>query len=113
MPDSPPQFAGSIIITWPRPSPAGSLHGWAITLTNAATGAEIRTVTAFQVILHAAADDLVWADLDMLADGEGAPIYGEDENGLPPRLHIVDGEPVRGTFPFLVTEMRVAEADGA
>ena len=106
MRDSPQEFAGSIVITWPQPAPGGSLLGWGITLADAETGEDIQTVTALRVLLHADAQALVWAELDMFAGADGKPAYSHP-------LHIVDGEPVRGTFPFLVTEMRVAEADGA
>ena len=106
MSKSPPEFAGSIIITWPQPSRAGILHGMGVTLTDAETGQDIQTVTALRVVLHADAQDLVWAALEMFAGADGKPAYSHP-------LHIVDGEPARGTFPFLVTEMRVAEAGGA
>lgn len=101
MDKSPHEFAGNIIITWPQPSPAGSLHGMGITLTDAETGEDIQTVTALRVVLHADAQDLVWAELEMFTDADGKPAYSHP-------LHTVDGEPVRGTFPFLVSEMRVA-----
>ena len=77
-----------------------------LTGDDAETGEDIQTVTALRVLLHADAQALVWAELDMFAGADGKPAYSHP-------LHIVDGEPVRGTFPFLVTEMRVAEADGA
>lgn len=103
MSESPHEFAGTIIITWPQ-SRGGVLPGWAITLTDEVTGGPIRTVTALRVVLNAAADELVWAECEMFADADGKPIL----NGEP--LVAPEGMPLTGTFPFLVSEMRVAEA---
>ena len=77
----------------------GVLNGWAITLTDEATGEPIRTVMALRVVLNAAAGDLVWAECEMYATPDGKPYY--EAPGM--------GPPVVATFPFLVTEMRVAE----
>lgn len=97
MPEPPQEFAGTIIITWPQPR-GGVLQGWAISLADAVTGEPIQTVTAFSVVLHAEAGDLVWAECEMFATLDGKPAYEAPEMG-PPLL---------GTFPFLVAEMRVA-----
>lgn len=100
MDKSPHDFAGNIVITWLQPSSSGILPGWGITLTDAVTGEPIQTVTAFRVVLHANAQDLVWAECDMFATPDGKPAYEA------PAM----GPPLIGTFPFLVKEMRVAGA---
>lgn len=106
MAERPDQFAGIVVITWPQPQ-GTALHGWAVTITDAATGQPVRTVTSMEVHLHAAAEDVIWAECEIFADTDGAPIL----DGEP----IVDteGAPLTATFPFLVTEMRVAEPAGA
>ena len=94
----PRQFAGTIIIEWPQPR-SGVLNGWAISLIDELTGKPIHTVTSFKVHLHADAENVVWADLEMFATPDGKPAYEA------PAM----GPPVLATFPFLVAEMRVAD----
>lgn len=98
-------FAGTVIITWPRrkPGPAKVLAGWGTALSDPVTGEPITTVTAIEMHLHNTAQDLIWAELTMFAGEDGKPIYG----GTPV---LRAGEVIYGTFPFLVSEMRVAEA---
>lgn len=101
----PEQFAGTVIITWPQPR-GGAMHGWAVSITDPATGQPINTVTSMDVHLHADAQDIIWAGCRMFADGEGQPIL----DGEPQMVAGEDGtEEVRyGMFPFIVQEMRVA-----
>jgi hypothetical protein len=103
----PQEFAGSVTITWPQPR-SGSLHGWAITITDTVTGKPVSTVSGITVHLHADAGGIAWAELDMFADEDGKPILDSAD----PRRHNLamrDGEIITGAFPFLVSEMRVAE----
>jgi len=104
MAERPSQFDGTMIVTWPRPR-AGMVHGWDVSLADAATGDPITTVTGFTTRIHAVAGDLVWAEVTMFADAEGRPLL----SGRP----VLDpgpegGEILTGTFAFLVTEMRAA-----
>ena len=79
MAERPDQFAGIVVITWPQPQ-GTALHGWAVTITDAVTGQPVRTVTSMDVHLHAAAEDVIWAECEIFADTDGAPI--------------LDGEPI-------------------
>jgi hypothetical protein len=97
---NPAEFAGTVIITWPQPR-NGAIPGWAITLTDAQTGAPINTVTEFTGHVHAGASDIVWVDLTMFTGADGEPL-------LDSRTPVLAQGTGTGTFPFLVTEMRVA-----
>lgn len=101
--EEPGSYRGVIIIEWPAPrspGPYSAMAGCLLNISDAVTGKPIRT--AVDVTIHAGAEHLVTADLTLLADSDGEPIY--------------DGEPVpdgggwrTGVFTFLVGEMRVAE----
>lgn len=99
-------YRGVVIIEWPAPygvPPYSALIGRACTVTDAVTGKPILTCT--RVVVRASMDEIVTADLTVLADADGNPL--------------LDGEPVvapcgreflTGTFPFAVSEMRVRNA---
>jgi hypothetical protein len=107
--DTPQDFDGTIIITWPQPQ-SGSLHGWAITITDPVTGEPVNTVMGLTAVLHASAESIVWAECEMLADKDGNPL----SSGLPSANGPVPGEVMKGIFRYLVTEMRVTPpAEGA
>jgi hypothetical protein len=104
MDERPSEFAGTCIITWPRPSGTGGvLAGWGVAITDAATGEQIFAVTGITVHLHADAKGLIWADLEMFADRDGKPLLSGT-----PILGPDGGEILTGVFPFLVSGMRVA-----
>jgi hypothetical protein len=96
-------YRGVIIIEWPPPhgaSPYSSMTGWNVSVTDALTGKPITTCTGIAVNVDVEA--LVTASLTMLADAFGEPLL----DGRP----VPDGDGfLTGTFPFLVSEMRVAE----
>lgn len=99
----PEPFRGVVVIEWPArrgPLPHSALPGPACTVTDAVTGKLITTCTA--VTVRATMDEIITADLTLLADADGNPV--------------LDGKPVpdptgrevlTGTFPFAVAEMRV------
>jgi hypothetical protein len=103
--DSPQEFAGSVVIEWPCARPGSALIG-SLTKISAEDGTPILTVTS--LTLHCAADDIAWAELTMFADPDGNPVLDAGPGPLA-KVHAgPDGEILTGTFPFLVTEMRVA-----
>lgn len=96
-------YRGVIALEWPAPRPrCGPMPGWGVSVFDALNGKQITTVTRLE--LHASASDAVTADLTMFADEDGQPVY----TGRP---HMRDGEMLHGTFPFLVAEMRVKQAE--
>lgn len=104
--EQPAAFAGTVVITWPEPSSRGGvLAGWQVCITDPVTGALITTVSEVDAHLHATASGLVWADLTMFAGRDGKPLL-EGDPILEPGPD--GGEILTGTFPFLVTGMRVA-----
>lgn len=87
---------GAIIIEWP--APRGPLIPSLITITDAATGKQIKTCS--RMVICCDVDELVTADLTLFADEDGKPIYdGKPIAG--------DDEILTGVFSFEVTEMRV------
>lgn len=102
-----PESRGVVIIEWPARAAqgVGLLPGWGVGIYDALTGdspepRQITTVTC--VAIRADAREIITADLTMLADEDGNPLYDG-----PPVLR--DREIVTGTFPFLVAEMRVRQ----
>lgn len=96
-------YRGVVIIEWPAPygtGPYSAMHGGGAAITDAVTGALLTTVS--RAVITASPQNLVTAELTMLADADGEPI----PDGLP----VVEGGEIRtGTFTFLVTEMRVRD----
>jgi hypothetical protein len=94
-------YRGVIIIEWPavkRAAPYNVMAGCLLTVTDAVSGAQIKTCT--DIAIRANAEALVTADLTMLTDEDGEPLF----DGKP----VPDGGGFRtATFPFLVAEMRV------
>jgi hypothetical protein len=99
------QYRGVVIIEWPPPtrgSPYVTMTGVAVSVFDAVTGKPIVTVMYNGITVRTDADGVVIADLTMIADEDGGPLFGGE-----PEL---DAGPYRtATFPFLVTEMRVRE----
>lgn len=99
-----PPYRGVIAIEWPAAT-GGSVYacllGWGVKVTDAATGKPV--TTCLDVTVHADAGALVTADLTLLADEDGEPLL----EGKPV---VRDGEPLTGTFPFVVAEMKVRHA---
>jgi hypothetical protein len=94
------QWDGEIGIEWPHRAPGKAYPGWSTAPFNA--DGPITTIMAFT--LYCRADDILWAEAEMLTDEGGQPIYRR-----PAKVHLgEDGKPVTGTFRFLVTEMRIA-----
>ena len=88
----------------PKPHGVGAIIGRMTAVYDAFTGGEpgpkpITTVTGITV--RVSMDEIVTADLTMFADEEGNPVH----EGMP---HVRDGEVITATFPFIVSEMRVA-----
>ncbi len=94
-------FRGVVIIEWPAAhgaSPYSAIAGHRVAVTDALTGKLIRTCLG--VTVRADPQRLVTADLEMLADENGDPLF----DGEP----VPDGDSFRsGVFPFAVSEMRV------
>ena len=101
----PAEFAGEIGIEWPAAdfTAARAMPGWKVSVYD--DGGPVTTVTSASVVAHTSADGVIWAEVTMFADEDGRPVPH-----LPPgrRPYIRDGEYVTGTFPFLVTGMRMA-----
>jgi hypothetical protein len=98
--EKPYSFDGEIGIEWPAGTPGKTYSGWSTAPFN--TDGPITTIMAFT--LYCRADDILWAEAEMLTDEDGKPIYRR-----PAKVRLgEDGKPVTGTFNLLVTEMRVA-----
>jgi len=97
---------GRVIIEWPGPQREKfALAGWMCAVYDAVTGKPVTTVMRARlpsVVVHADAQDMITADLTMLADDKGMPILFPEEH------HAGDDGKIReGTFPFFVAEMHV------
>ena len=80
------------------------LPGWGCSIFDAETGEQIMTATRLKVpSVTVDAQDVITADLTMLADENGMPVLGK----VPQFIDVKGGEIPSGTFPFLVAEMRV------
>ena len=101
-------YQGAIAVEWPEPQQRSAgvapMPGWGVAVFDALNGRQITTVT--RLVIHARANDAVTADVTMYADEHGQPVYTG-----PPRIR--DDEVITGTFPFLVSEMRVARREPA
>jgi hypothetical protein len=100
------RYRGVIAIEWPapaRPGPYGAMAGRKVTVTDLVTGKPIMTCSGADVTVHAAANELVTADLTLFAGADGEPLLDGE-----PVLDEDRSEWVSGVFPFLVGEMRVA-----
>ena len=98
--DALPPYRGAIVIEWPPPgpSPYSAMVGFQLCIFDAVSGKQIKTATHIEV--HAPADGAVTADLTLLANEDGEPLF----EGEP----VLDGGEIRtGVFPFVVSEMRV------
>lgn len=89
MSDTPP----IVIIEWPAPRlGVTGLQGWATCIYDATTGEQIPTITELTLV-HSAADDLIYAEGEMLDLEQGRP-------------------PLRVKCRFVVAEMRIAPPAG-
>jgi len=101
----PAEFAGCIGIEWPAADVAAGnvMPGWQVTPYDA--DGPVTTVESFTLVAHASAAGIVWAEVTLLTDADGRPVLHLPEGEGP---HFgEDGEASTGTFPFLVTGMRV------
>jgi hypothetical protein len=105
-------FQGVIALEWPKPRPASQvepLPGWGISVFDAISGRQIMTVTNLEV--HASASGMITADLTMLTDEDGKPVYelepGERKGSF--KVAMEGGTPREGTFSFFVSQMRVRQ----
>ena len=106
-PAMPAEFAGTIGIQWPA-VPPGANPAWPVVLPAYLTAfydddGFVPTVTRFA--LHGDATGLLWAELTMLADEDGKPVLHTGKGYEPAAVH--GGEIAMGTFPFLITSMKV------
>lgn len=104
-----PAYCGQVILEWPAPVRSSgflcAMVAWKVSVFDASDGSPIHTVEAFT--LRANADGWVAADMTMLARPDGTPLLStEAEGGIYPDG---DGGFLKGTFPFLVAEMRVRQ----
>jgi len=92
-----PEFAGDIIIEW-GPARPGGIPGWQTAIYDAATGQLLPGV----MTLTATADDVVTAELRMLADADGKP-FAADALVIPDDISTA-------VFRYRVAEMRVRQS---
>lgn len=100
----PDQYRGVIAIEWPAPvgaTPYSAVSGRAVAIADAVTGKPVTTCSRLTVRADVA--EIVTADLILFADADGNPIL----DGVPV---LGDDEILTGTFPFVVSEMRVRQA---
>lgn len=100
------QYAGVIVIEWPQPRPleeGAAIPSWKVTVFDALSGKPI-TMRTGKIEIHAADQGIVTADLTMLTDPKGNPLF--DESAVYPAE---GGGFLQGTFTFLVSEMRVRQ----
>ena len=89
-------------------------RSWKIAVYDALSGSQITTVTRIE--LHATASDMVTADVTMFADADGQPLYQLEKAQHPEtgrwheKIYLRNGDINKGTFPFLVAEMRVRQS---
>lgn len=99
----PDEFEGRVIITLPAPI-GGIVNGLTTAVTDADTGEPI--VSALDCTVHIRLDGPVVAEMTMLTGLDGKPLrQGET---IPPLESEDDWR--KGTFRWLVTEIRHAEA---
>lgn len=102
--DAAPPYRGVIVIEWPPPfgaSPYSAMTGHKVEITDALTGKPV--ITCLRATIAVDMEAIVTADLTMFADENGEPLF----EGMPVMR---DGEPLTGTFPFVVVEMKVRHA---
>ena len=110
-----PVYYGRVIIEWPGPQQERfALAGWMCAVYDAETGQAVSTVMRARipsVVVHADAQNVITADLTMLADDKEMPIlFPEEYPGRPGSTKVYtdeEGGIREGTFSFLVAEMRV------
>lgn len=106
---SPYDFAGRLIITWPKVHSNGAPPVYAeITLADADTG--IAIITAADLTLTVSYEQqVVAAEMTMLCDEDGKMLLAEANGSSIVASVDGNGEVRTGRFRWLVTEMRVAE----
>jgi hypothetical protein len=112
-PETPAEFAGAIGIEWPAGDIAAMriLPGYRVAPYDA--DGPITTVESFTLIAHASATGIIWAEVTLFTDAAGRPVLRDDPDrpaGERVPWLTGDGELRTGTFPFLVTSMRVRES---
>ncbi len=98
------EYAGRVVITWPGVQPGRDLPTWGIILVDADREQQLVWVTGVDFSLRADSSEPVVAELTMLTDTDGKPLW--DGAPIPPRDE--DGNFRTGRFRWLVAEMRVA-----
>ena len=98
-----------ITIEWDAPGAGQVIQGWRC-VVRGKDGRPITTVT--ELIVHAPADGLIWAELTMVATKDGEPVLdpvleGSQFKGV---CFGDDGKPLIGTFPALIAGMTVRGA---
>jgi hypothetical protein len=106
----PETVEGTVTIEWPPGKPLRAAQpGWGIVIRTE-IGEQVSTVS--RITVHAAADSIVWAELEMFTDADGKPVYGGVASVVK-RMHTGDdGEPVTAVFPFIVAGMSVRGTAG-
>jgi hypothetical protein len=106
-----PLYYGCVIIEWPAPLRKGEhrpLAGWACSIFDAETGKMIVTAEKIYIpAVTASAQRFITCELLTGADDDGKPVLFPGDDGKLPLFKDDDGEIRRGTFPFLVAEMRI------
>jgi hypothetical protein len=104
----PVEYAGTICVEWPggMEGPGRAIPAWKVSFYD--DGGTVATVSS--ATLHASVCGYVWAELTMFAGRDGKPVLHLPE-GPAPNSSVLplgeDGEVIIGTFPFLITGMRV------
>lgn len=97
-------FAGRLIITWPKAA-AHPVISNNVILTDADTGDHVTAAMNADILIHAEPGHVVTATLEMVMGTDGKPLTANSKPDISD-----DGENIRtAVFVWLVAEMRVAE----
>ena len=100
-----PDHKGAVIIEWSSGTPKQKTPQQVLpgTFTRVLDWETERLIPAVSVTVHASSRGLITADVAVYLDGHGEIIYDLDE--------VAKTGGVPATFPFLVAEMRVRQAE--